>query len=74
MNERPKDVGLATADTDGTIRLNLVAQDDKGRMGEATIIVAPGDDDYEDTVAHLGGLAPGESKSIPPWPDPPPKP
>ena len=74
MNQKSKHVGLARSEEDGTIRLNLVTQDDAGRRGEATIVVVPGDDDYEDTVTHLGGIAPGESKPIPPWPDSPPKP
>jgi hypothetical protein len=40
---------------------------------QAVLMVEPGDTQYEVLIAHLGGLKPGETKPIPPWPDQMPK-
>jgi hypothetical protein len=36
---------------------------------QAVLMVEPGDTQYEVVIAHVGGLKPGETKPIPPWPD-----
>ena len=33
-------------------------------------MVEPGDSTYQPIIDHVGGLKPGETKSIPPWPEP----
>jgi hypothetical protein len=66
----PANVGVATMAADGTITL-MLRSEDHGRIAEAVLVKRPGDADYEQVKAHLGGLKPGESKAIPPWPEPP---
>lgn len=61
-------IGQATMQDDGTIVLDLYASGPV--MGTAQIRIAPGDERYQDTLTHLGGLKPGEQKLCPPWPDP----
>ena len=60
-------IGTATMEPDGTITLFLRADDGAGTVGHATFAYAPGNIGYDDLLAHLGGLAPGESKPVPPW-------
>jgi len=54
---------------DGVIALQLRATGAGSVVGDALITYAPGDADYESVLAHIGGLAPGETKPVPPWPD-----
>jgi len=48
---------------------------DLGRAArfQAVLMVEPGDTNYQQIIDHVGGLKPGETKSIPPWPDQPPR-
>lgn len=62
-------IGSATMKEDGTIVLQLRAEADNGAVGQGLTVVSPSDLDYEKTIAHLGGLKPGQEKSVPPWPD-----
>lgn len=54
-----------------TIVLRLRAESPDGAEGEGLITYAPDDKDYASVLEHLGGLEPGMSKPVPPWPDPP---
>jgi hypothetical protein len=36
-------------------------------IAEGRFIYEPGHADYDDVVAHVGGISPGESKPVPPW-------
>ena len=68
----PAPVGIATMQPDGSIavRVRISPRSDQ----EAVLVLYPGDSTYERMLEHVGGLMPGESKPIPPWPDqPPPK-
>jgi hypothetical protein len=71
--EKPQpSVGIATMQPDGSIavRVKISPRSDQ----EAVLVLYPGDATYERMIEHVGGLMPGESKPIPPWPDqPPPK-
>ena len=60
-------IGEASMDADGTLRLRLRAGDDA--VGDAELVYRPGDVDYAEVLAHLGGLRPGERKPVPPWPE-----
>ena len=71
-SEAPASIGTATMDADGTIRLQLVAQGG-GAIGDALVIYRPGDPHYDEIKKHLGGLKPGETKPVPPWPEEKPK-
>ena len=62
-------IGQATMEDDGTIVLQLRAETGDGAVGEGLFTYAPGDDEYDEVLEHLGGLKPGQSKPVPPWPD-----
>jgi hypothetical protein len=64
-------IGTATMTEDGTITLNLRAEGPKGTIGDGRLVYRKGDKGYSDVLKHLGGLKPGESKPVPPWPDQP---
>jgi hypothetical protein len=62
----PASIGVARMLADGTLELDL-----HGPGGaEARVVYKPNDAKYKSTLDHLGGMKPGESKSVPPWPDP----
>ena len=52
---------------DGTIVLQLRAEGPNA-VGDAQLTYRKGDEDYAKILGHLGGLAPGESKPVPPFP------
>lgn len=62
-------IGAATMQPDGTILLQLRAEGPDGLEGDALLTYPPTHPDYESVLKHLGGLAPGQSKPVPPWPD-----
>jgi len=66
-------IGVATMLPDGTIHLRLRAPLPGGGSGEGEFDYKPGDPDYQAILAHLGGLKPGETKPVKPWPDNPPE-
>jgi hypothetical protein len=68
-DEKLQSIGQATMKEDGTIILRLRAETDDGALGEALFTYSPTDEDYNSILKHLGGLEPGESKPVPPWPD-----
>lgn len=59
-------IGSATMGGDGTIVLQLRAETG-GTIGDAQFVYAPDHPQYQQILDHLGGLAPGESKPVPPW-------
>ncbi len=60
-------IGEAWLETDGTITLHL-RQTADGMPLTATFTYKTDDKDYESVLEHLGGLKPGETKLVPPWP------
>lgn len=72
-NMKPKlqqsSIGLATMQKDGTIILNLRAEDGDGMIGDARLVYPTSHPEYQKILQHLGGLLPGENKPVPPWPD-----
>lgn len=68
-----KSVGIATMLQNGTILVG-VSGPDSGSRAQAVLMVEPGDSNYQLIIDHLGGLKPGETKPIPPWPDQKPAP
>ena len=62
-------IGAATMRPDGTIELRLRATGPGGLVGDGFFTYPPSDPQYAEVLRHLGGLRPGESKSVPPWPD-----
>ncbi len=67
-------IGVATMNHDGSLVLLLRAEDGRSARGDAQFVYRPDHPSYASILAHLGGLAAGESKPVPPWPDPPDKP
>ena len=66
----PPDVGSAYMQPDGTLELRLRAETEDGTIGEALLVIAPGDPRHASMVAHLGGIQPGQGCAIPPFPAP----
>jgi len=51
---------------DRSLQLQL-RSNDHGRIAEALVVVRPDNPRYMEYLDHVGGLAPGEAKPIPPW-------
>jgi hypothetical protein len=69
MNEPDESIGQATMRDDQTIVLNLRAEGPSGIIGHAQLVYPRSHAEYCRILRHLGGLDPGESKLVPPWPD-----
>lgn len=67
--QQPAPIGTATMAEDGTIVLDLHAELPEGGRGLGRLTYPPDHRDYRAVLEHLGGLSPGESKPVPPWPD-----
>ena len=65
----PKHIGSAKMEANGNILLRLRAEAEDGSIGDAMFRYSPDSPEYTDILRHLGGLKPGESKLVPPWPD-----
>ena len=65
-------VGVARMLENGTILVGIRGPGPDGPL-QAVLMVEPGDTNYQQIIDHVGGLKPGETKSIPPWPNQAPK-
>lgn len=65
----PGSIGSAKMTQDGTIILDLRPEGPGGMIGDARLVYPRGHQQYDEIVKHLGGLWPGESKPVPPWPE-----
>ena len=63
----PPNVGTITMAADGSIELHLRSLP-PGPIAETVVRYKPGDAKYKDMIAHVGGLAVGDTKMLPPWP------
>jgi hypothetical protein len=63
----PPNVGTITMAADGTLTLILRSLP-PGPIAETVLQYKPGDAKYKETLDHVGGLKPGETKMLPPWP------
>jgi hypothetical protein len=63
LKPMPSTIGVAKMLDDRTIVLDLY------HPAMAQLTYAPSHPQYASTLRHLGGLRPGESKGVPPWPD-----
>jgi hypothetical protein len=59
-------IGTAQMSADGVITLHLRSLW-PDPSADSDIRYAPGDPQYDEIKQHLGGIAPGESKQVPPW-------
>lgn len=62
-------IGSAHMLPDGTIELLLRAEGPGGMRGDAKFTYPPSDPQYQMVLNHVGGLEPGATKSVPPWPE-----
>lgn len=62
-------IGSALMLPDGTIELMLRAEGPGGMRGDAKFSYPPSHPQYQQVLSHLGGLEPGKSKPVPPWPE-----
>ena len=58
-------VGTARMLADLSIEQQVVARGPMGSLGEARIVLKPGDPAYRETLELVGGLRPGEMKAVP---------
>lgn len=63
-------IGTATMTKAGVIILDLRAETADG-AGESRLTYTPANKQYNSILKHLGGLRPGQSKSVPPWEEEP---
>ncbi len=61
-------IGEATMKADRTIVLDLQAELPGGGYGHARLEYPPGHEQYREILDHVGPLAPGETRLVPPWP------
>ena len=64
--DKAENIGVATMTADGVITLRLRSLP-PGPIAEAIMRYAPDDPKYDDVIAHLGGIVPGETKPVRPW-------
>lgn len=65
----PASIGAARMLDDGTLVLDLRAEDASGRRGDARRVYTKDHPRYRAVLDHLGGMKPGETKPVPPWPE-----
>jgi hypothetical protein len=63
----PLSIGTARMAPDGTIVLELVARE-RAIVGQARLTCPPGHPEHAMILRQLGGLRPGETKPVPPFP------
>lgn len=61
-------IGSASMDQNRVLILQLRAEGPNGELGDAMFTYKPGEPKYQEIIDHVGGLQPGESKPMPPWP------
>ena len=67
----PQFVGTATMAQDHSIRMQLVSRECDGTIAHGDFVIQPNAPNYPEIVHHIGGLEPGQSKPVRPWPAPP---
>lgn len=68
QEKAPESIGSATMKDDGTIVMMLRATGG-GAVGDAMFAYPKTHPEYGKILEHLGGLKPGETKPVPPFPD-----
>ena len=64
--EQVASIGVATMAGDGTITLRIVSLP-PGPIGHTVLVYRPGHERYDAVKLHIGGIAPGQEKPVPPW-------
>ena len=68
QNAPAPSIGQAVMSADGTITMDLRAEGPGGAVGDARFVYPPDHKDYQMILKHLGGMKPGETKPVPPFP------
>jgi hypothetical protein len=63
----PISIGVATLEEGGLLILQLRAVGERGLIGDGRLTYRPDDPQYQSILRHLGGLAVGQSKPVPPF-------
>ncbi len=63
----PEFVGMVKMDEDRNLILDLYAREPRAH-GSARFVYSPDHADYQEILDHVGGLTPGESKLVRPFP------
>lgn len=66
LNDEDAFIGVAWMEPDGTIKLQLRAVG-PNITGTGMVAYTKEQPEYESVLAHIGGLTPGERKSVRPW-------
>ncbi len=61
----PGSIGTAIMSADGTITLNIRSA--PGAPLDGVLASRPGDANYQRILSHVGGMAPGQKKTVPPF-------
>src|ERR1700722_18125125 len=64
-------IGTVTMLPGGAIKMHLRSVQCDGTIAEGAPTILPSDKNYRDIIAHVGGLKPLETKTMPAWPVPP---
>jgi len=65
----PEPIGWAEMEVDQTIVLFLRAEGPGGIVGHGVLRYPRSHPQYAELLAHIGGLRPGQRRSVRPWPD-----
>ncbi len=65
-------IGVARMLGNGTLILELRAAGPDGAIGESRLMYPPDHPEYRRMLDHIGPMSPGDSRPVPPWPDPAP--
>lgn len=61
-------IGVAWLENDGTLVMQLRAETPGKARGDALLRYSPTDPQYHLMLEHVGGLKPGQTNPVPPWP------
>lgn len=64
----PQSIGIAWLEGDGTLVMQLRAEEPGKAQGDALLRYKPEDPEYHRILDHIGNLKPGQTNSVPPWP------
>lgn len=67
-SSEPQSIGVAWLESDGTLVMQLRAEQPGKAQGDALLRYPPADPQYHRMLEHVGDLKPGQTNPVPPWP------
>jgi hypothetical protein len=64
----PQSIGVAWLESDGTLVMQLRAEEPGKARGDALLRYKPDNPDYHRMLEHIGNLKAGQTNPVPPWP------